>query len=132
MSTYKGMYNPAHPGEMLLRTYMEPLKLTQTEMAAVLGVPLRTVSALINEQASITPVMALRLSLALGGTAQVWLDMQANYDAWQLHHNGKEIRRQVTNIWPIPARAARGSKKAFLAVFAKAPAVDEPKRPRRT
>jgi len=74
---------PTHPGGILKRQYMEPLSLTVSELAVLLGVSRKTLSKIINERGSITPDMALRLSKAFKTTPELWLNMQQNYDLWQ-------------------------------------------------
>jgi antitoxin HigA-1 len=62
---------------------MEPLSLTVSELAAVLGVTRKTLSKIVNEHGSVTPDMALRLSKAFQTTPELWLNLQRNYDLWQ-------------------------------------------------
>ncbi len=77
------MYNPPHPGEVLQGLYLEPLELTVTATAQALGVSRKTLSAIINGRASVTPNMALRFAKAFGGSPGKWLTMQQKYDLWQ-------------------------------------------------
>lgn len=81
---------PTHPGGILKRQYMEPLSLTVSELAALLGVSRKTLSKIINERGSITPDMALRLSKAFKTTPELWLNMQQNYDLWQASHKSAD------------------------------------------
>ena len=53
--------SPTHPGGILKRHYLEPLRLTVSELAKSLGVSRKTLSMIVNERGSITPDMALRL-----------------------------------------------------------------------
>jgi addiction module HigA family antidote len=71
------MHNPAHPGEVL-REWLEGISIT--DAASRLGVTRAHLSRILNGHAGITPEMALRLSAALGTTADVWLQMQLSYD----------------------------------------------------
>ena len=82
------MYNPPHPGEIIKEAYLEPLGLTVTEAANALKVTRKTLSAIINGRAGISPAMAIRLSKAFGTTPQLWLNMQQSYDLW---HTQKEM-----------------------------------------
>jgi antitoxin HigA-1 len=77
---------PTHPGGILRRHYIEPLSMTISGLAVVLGVSRKTVSGIVNEHASITPDMALCLSKAFETTPELWLNMQRNYDLWQASH----------------------------------------------
>lgn len=76
------MYNPPHPGEVLQGLYLEPLELTITATAQALGVSRKTLSAIINGRASVTPDMALRFAKAFGGSAESWVSTQQSYDLW--------------------------------------------------
>ena len=87
---------PAHPGAILKRQYLEPLKLTVTELAGALRVSRKAVSKLVNERGSLTPDMALRLSKAFGTTPELWLNLQRNYDLWHAtneSHDWKEVKK---------------------------------------
>ena len=76
------MYNPPHPGEVLKELYL-PVGMGVSEAAKKLGVSRQTLSAIINGRAGISADMALRLSKALGTSADLWLKMQIKYDLWQ-------------------------------------------------
>lgn len=77
------MHNPPHPGEILRADYLEPLGLSVTEAARALGVTRKTLSAILNARAGISPAMAHRLSKALGTTPEFWVNLQMQYDLWQ-------------------------------------------------
>ncbi|HAM53665.1 MAG TPA: addiction module antidote protein, HigA family [Nitrospiraceae bacterium] len=89
----KRMRRPTHPGGILKRHYMEPLSLTVSGLASVLGVARKTLSEIVNEHASVTPDMALRLSKALKTTPELWLNMQRNYDLWQASHKSDDWKQ---------------------------------------
>lgn len=95
-SKYKGMHNPAHPGEVFRDGYLAPQGLTQAKVATLLGVSRKTVSELVNAKAPVTAEMALRIALVFGTDAAFWLRMQANWDAWQVQQREAEIRQQIT------------------------------------
>ncbi len=76
------MYNPPHPGEFILATYMEPFDLSCRYLAGRLDVSPSTLSRLLKQQSGVSPEMALRLSKALGRTPESWLAMQDVYDLW--------------------------------------------------
>jgi antitoxin HigA-1 len=85
------MHNPAHPGEVLNEFWLEPMGITVTEAARLLGVARKTVSKIINKRGALTPEMALRLEIVFGTSAQAWMNMQAAYDLW----NMKDIRKSL-------------------------------------
>ena len=74
------MHNPPHPGEILRYLCLEPLALSVTDAAKALGVSRKTLSAVLNGRAGISPEMAVRLSIAFDTTAESWLNQQVQYD----------------------------------------------------
>ncbi|XBS69331.1 HigA family addiction module antitoxin [Acerihabitans sp. KWT182] len=74
------MFNPPHPGEVL-RDYLEGISVTSA--AASLKITRTQLSRILNAHAAITADMALRLSTLLGTSAEMWLDMQSEYELWQ-------------------------------------------------
>ena len=74
------MKNPPHPGFSVKHDCLEPLGLTVTEAARILGVSRKALSDLVNGHAGISPEMAIRLDKAFGGGAETWFRMQAAYD----------------------------------------------------
>ena len=76
------MYNPPHPGEFILATYMEPYDLSCRYLAGQLDVSPSTLNRLLKQQSGISPEMALRLAKALGRSPESWLAMQDTYDLW--------------------------------------------------
>ena len=84
------MHNPPHPGEVIRGLCLEPLELSVTEAAEGLGVSRKTLSAILNGHAGISPEMALRLSIAFDTTPESWLNQQTQYDLWA----AKKARRR--------------------------------------
>ena len=78
----KGRRQPAHPGRILKKHYIEPLELTITKLAETLQVSRKALSAIINERKSVTPDMALRLAKAFDTTPELWANLQNNFDMW--------------------------------------------------
>jgi len=86
------MHNPPHPGEVLRELCLEPLGLTITDAAGALGVSRKTLSAILNGRAGISPEMAIRLSKAFGTSAESWLNQQMQYDLWVAKQGADNIR----------------------------------------
>lgn len=86
------MHNPPHPGEVLKNLCLEPLDLSVTEAAKALGVSRKTLSAILNGRAGISPEMAIRLSIAFDTTAESWLNQQVQYDLWQAERRRSKLR----------------------------------------
>jgi len=76
--------NPPHPGALIKRVYLDALSIQSTDIASHLKVSPSTVSRLINEKSSVTPIMALKLSKVLGRSPESWLALQRNYDLWKV------------------------------------------------
>lgn len=85
------MKKPPHPGLSVRHDCLEPLGLTITNGAKVLGVSRQALNSLVNGQAGISPEMAIRLDKAFGGTADAWLALQTAYDLAQARRTAKKI-----------------------------------------
>jgi addiction module HigA family antidote len=88
----KTMHNPPHPGEVLRELCLQPLGLSVTEAADGLGVSRKTLSAILNGRAGISPEMAIRLSKAFDTTPESWLNQQLQYDLWRALQSEAEIK----------------------------------------
>lgn len=86
------MHDPPHPGEVLKTLCLEPLHLTVTQVARSLGVSRKTLSAILNGHAGISPEMAVRLSIAFDTSAESWLNQQIQYDLWHAEKNRRRLR----------------------------------------
>lgn len=71
---------PTHPGEVLLKEYLEPRGLTQRDLAEAIHVPYQRVNELVRGKRGVTPSTALRLGRFLGTSAKRWMDLQARWD----------------------------------------------------
>ncbi len=80
MSSLKRNIPVIHPGELLKAELIEANELTVTEVAAMLKVSRQAFSNIINQKADVSPEMALRIATVFGGTADLWLSLQAKYD----------------------------------------------------
>lgn len=85
------MKNPPHPGETVRYDCLDPLDLTVTEGAKVLGVTRQALNNLVNGKSGISPEMALRLSKAFGSSPETWLKMQLDYDLAQARRREDRI-----------------------------------------
>lgn len=86
------MKNPPHPGLHVKLDCLEPLGLSITKAAEILGVSRLALSNLVNGRNGISPEMAIRLSKAFGGAPEVWLGMQVDYDLAQAMKKASAIR----------------------------------------
>ena len=86
------MKAPTHPGRLIQNACLEPLGLSVSEGARVLGVSRPTLSSLINGRAALSAEMAIRLEKAFGSTADAWVRMQAAYDLSKARARAGSIR----------------------------------------
>ena len=73
---------PTHPGTVFYEDVMKPLNLSVTKTAELLGVSRKALSEFINEKSSLSPDMALRISIATGTSAESWMNMQLKLTLW--------------------------------------------------
>ena len=81
---------PTHPGEILWKEFLEPLKLSQVELAKSLGVPVQRINTLINGKRGVTAETALLLANRFKTTPEFWMNLQ---NAWDLHEAAQHLQR---------------------------------------
>jgi len=79
---------PPHPGQFLQTRFLTPLAISQTDLAAALGVSRRRVNELIRGRRGITPDTAVRLALFFGNDATFWMHLQV---AWDMHAAARNV-----------------------------------------
>ncbi|MBW1910331.1 MAG: HigA family addiction module antidote protein [Deltaproteobacteria bacterium] len=82
---------PTHPGEMLLKEFLEPLGITQTELARHLGWPYARLNEIINGRRGITAASALAVGEALGTGPEFWLNLQRDWDLWHSQRQHRPV-----------------------------------------
>ena len=92
------MKNPPHPGRSVRNACLEPLGLSITDGAKVLGVSRQALNNIVNCKAGISAEMAIRLTKAFGSTPDTWLRMQAAYDLAQAMKDEKKIKVQRQRV----------------------------------
>jgi addiction module HigA family antidote len=83
-----------HPGEILLREFLEPLKLSQAKLAKDLGVPLNRVNELIKGKRGMTADTAILLSQYFGTSAEIWMNLQAAHDLTKATQARRRARKK--------------------------------------
>jgi addiction module HigA family antidote len=86
------MKNPVHPGRIVWHDCLEPLGLSVTEAARVLGVTRQSLNNIVSGKSGISAEMAIRLTKAFGSTADTWLRMQLAYDLATARKNESKIK----------------------------------------
>jgi antitoxin HigA-1 len=85
--------NPT-PGEILLREFIEPMKLSQNGLARAIGVPPRRINEIVLGKRSVTADTALRLARYFGLSDGFWLGVQADYELMERRRLiGAELER---------------------------------------
>lgn len=96
------MKNPVHPGGFVKTEIIEPLGLSVTDAAQALGITRAALSTFLNERASLSPDMAIRLEKAFGVSMETLMRMQNSFDIAQAHKREGDIA--VTRYVPkVPA-----------------------------
>jgi antitoxin HigA-1 len=89
---------PTHPGELMREILEEHLKLPIAEAARRLGISRPSLYAVLNGASAVTPEMALRFSRLVGGTPDLYVQMQANRDLWLAE---QRLQPQLDKIEPV-------------------------------
>jgi addiction module HigA family antidote len=93
------MKNPAHPGRIVQSACLEPLGLSVTGGAKILGVTRQTLTKVVNGKSGISPEMAIRLTKAFGSTEETWLGMPLAYDLAAARRDESKIK---VRSYPVP------------------------------
>jgi antitoxin HigA-1 len=96
------MHEPLHPGEIVKDALIDGADLTVTEAAKWLGVTRPALSRLLNGRANISPEMAMRLAKLLSTSPEMWINLQAQYDAWHASQDFAHLK-----IKPLALAATR-------------------------
>jgi addiction module HigA family antidote len=97
------MKNPPHPGRSIRTACLEPLGLSVTEGAKVLGITRQALNNVVNGKAAISPEMAIRLAKAFGSTPETWLRMQLAYDLAAARKDESKINVQRQHLEELHA-----------------------------
>jgi len=89
---------PTHAGEMLLLEFLEPMHLTQRDVAEGIGVPYQRINELVNGRRGVTPSTALRLAKFFNTTPDFWLNLQQRWDLYQANRNEQEALRRIKPV----------------------------------
>ena len=81
--------SPTHPGEILLKEFLEPMHLNQVALAHKMNVPIQRINTLINGKRNITAETAILLSNVLKNSPEFWMNLQTAYDLYEAKHSLK-------------------------------------------
>jgi len=103
MNTSATAAPPIHPGEMLFEEFLKPEGLSQIALANGTGIPASRINMIISGKVGITADTAIRLGRFFGTSAQLWLNLQNDYDVLvALKEKGAEFSK-VRAYKPEPA-----------------------------
>jgi len=86
---------PTHPGEMLLEEFLNPMGLTQRELADNIRVPYQRVNDLVNGRRGITPSTALRLAKFFNMSADFWMNLQLRWDLYFAQQDESNVLKTI-------------------------------------
>ena len=82
---------PTHPGEMLIKEFLEPLGVTQKEFAQHLGWTYARLNEIVNMKRGITAESALALADAFQMEPEFWLNLQRDWELWHASRKHRHI-----------------------------------------
>lgn len=89
---------PTHPGVMLKEEFLDPLEVSQSELARRIGVSFQAVNNIVRGRSGVSPEMALRLAAFLGTSEGSWMNLQT---AWDLYTTRKAMQKDLNKIQPV-------------------------------
>ncbi|WP_183448466.1 HigA family addiction module antitoxin [Microvirga lupini] len=93
---------PTTVGEILTAEFLEPMELTQTDLARAMGVQTRLVNELCRDRRAVTADTALMLAGVFGTSPEFWLNAQQATDLWEAMHDEKR-RQRIARARPLQA-----------------------------
>jgi addiction module HigA family antidote len=96
---------PTHPGEMLLEEFLNPMGLSQRDLANGIHVPYQRINEIVNRRRGVTPSTALRLAKYFGTSAGFWMNLQLR---WDLYHAQQSEAQSLRAIQPYQALPSGG------------------------
>ena len=89
---------PTHPGEMLLEEFLNPMGITQRQLADAIHVPYQRVNDIVNGRRGITPSTALRLAKYFNTSSDFWMNLQLR---WEMYFAQQEEAGELKIIHPL-------------------------------
>ena len=93
---------PIHPGEILMEDFIKGFGITQSKVAAAIGVPSRRINEIVHGKRGITADTAVRLAKYFGTSAELWMNLQSHYE---LRLERRALREQLESIVPLQSVA---------------------------
>ncbi|MBI5209894.1 MAG: HigA family addiction module antidote protein [Elusimicrobia bacterium] len=83
---------PTHPGEILLKEFLEPMGVTQSKLAQALHIPVQRVNTLVRGKRGVSAETAILLARYLKTSPEFWMNLQAGYDLYEAEKELSDIR----------------------------------------
>jgi addiction module HigA family antidote len=96
---------PTHPGEMLVKEFLEPMHITQRQLADAIRVPYQRINELVNQKRGVTPSTALRLARFFDMSPGFWLNLQARWDLYRAEQAEKTELAKIQNYHQLQESA---------------------------
>ena len=91
---------PTHPGEMLLEEFLNPMGITQRQLADAIHVPYQRINEIINGRRGVTPATALRLAKYFNLSADYWMNLQQRWDLYHAKNAEDHLLKSITPLSP--------------------------------
>jgi antitoxin HigA-1 len=88
---------PTSPGEILRQEFLEPLQMTQRELAQHVGCDVKVINRIVNARSAVTAEMALKLAATFGTTPDFWLNAQTATDLYAAQRRLKRLPKALSN-----------------------------------
>lgn len=92
---------PSHPGEILLKEFLEPGNITQKVFAKHLGWPYARLNKIINAKRGLTADSAISIAEAFKMEAEFWLNLQRDWELWHAYNQHKTVKPFKNGYWPL-------------------------------
>ncbi|MEA3302103.1 MAG: HigA family addiction module antitoxin [Pseudomonadota bacterium] len=89
---------PTHPGEMLREEFLEPMQISQRDLANAIHVPYQRVNEIVNQKRGVSPGTALRLAKFFGVSADFWLNLQIRWDLYRAQANEADELKTIEDF----------------------------------
>jgi antitoxin HigA-1 len=89
---------PTPPGEMLLEEFLNPMQITQRELAEAIHVPYQRINEIVNGKRGVTPSTALRLAKYFNTSADFWMNLQQRCDLYEAIQSEESVLKEITPV----------------------------------
>jgi addiction module HigA family antidote len=101
--TRKMNREPTSPGEILREEFLEPLDITQRQLAEHIGCDVKVINRIVNAQCDLSAEMAVRIAMALGTSAQFWMNLQQEVSLYRAEKGLERAVKPMPQLHPAHA-----------------------------